>query len=214
MRSRTAAYHFQVNGMVKRLHRHLKAGLSAANNAHWTELLPLVLLYIRNSSKTGAGFTAAELAYNATLRLPGEFASPSSSQSAADHVTQVSRPTNAIRSFKPTSLQPQSTEAFVHLCLQISLHVFVRRGSVSRPLQPPYNLRYEVFKGTDKFFFLNRRGRGDFVGIPRLKPAYSECNPVSLEPSITDNKQVLEEIASTAEATELSIEPSKKTLSG
>ncbi|CAH8820987.1 unnamed protein product [Trichobilharzia szidati] len=71
MRFRTTAYHPQANGMVERLHRQLKAGLSAANNTHWTESLPLVLLGIRNALKTDAGCTTSELVYGTTLRLPG-----------------------------------------------------------------------------------------------------------------------------------------------
>nr|CAH8876148.1 unnamed protein product [Trichobilharzia regenti] len=79
MRFRTTAYHPQANGMVERLHRQLKAGLSAANNTHWTESLPLVLLGIRNALKTDAGCTSAELVYGTTLRLPGELFLPRAS---------------------------------------------------------------------------------------------------------------------------------------
>ncbi|VDQ14006.1 unnamed protein product [Trichobilharzia regenti] len=56
--------------MVKRLHRQLKAGLSAAKNAHWTDSLLLILLGTRNILKTNAGFTTTELVYGTTPRLP------------------------------------------------------------------------------------------------------------------------------------------------
>ncbi|VDQ14045.1 unnamed protein product [Trichobilharzia regenti] len=71
MRFQTTAYHPQANATIERLHRQLKAGLSAANNAHWTGSLSLVLLGIRNVLKTDAGCTTAELVYGTILRLPG-----------------------------------------------------------------------------------------------------------------------------------------------
>ncbi|VDP99038.1 unnamed protein product [Trichobilharzia regenti] len=87
MRFWTTAYHPQANGMVERLHRQLKAGLSATNNTRWTESLPLVLLRIRNALKADAGCTSAEPVYGTTLRLPGEFVSPSSFPPAIDHAS-------------------------------------------------------------------------------------------------------------------------------
>ncbi|CAH8820985.1 unnamed protein product [Trichobilharzia szidati] len=189
MRFRTTAYHPQANGMVERLHRQLKAGLSAANNTHWTESLPLVLLGIRNALKTDAGCTTSELVYGTTLRLPGEFVSPSSFPPVVDHSSYVSRLTNAMRSVKPAPLRPQSIDVFVHPCLKTSSHVFVRRDSVRRPLEPPYDGPYKVIKRTDKFFVLDKKGREDTVSIDRLKPAYLEGNPISLELNVPDNSQ-------------------------
>ncbi|XP_064465158.1 uncharacterized protein K02A2.6-like [Ornithodoros turicata] len=47
-RLRTTAYHPASNGLVERLHRHLKQALMARGAPqHWTENLPLVLLGIR-----------------------------------------------------------------------------------------------------------------------------------------------------------------------
>ncbi|CAH8821528.1 unnamed protein product [Trichobilharzia szidati] len=175
--------------MVERLHRQLKAGLSAANNTHWTESLPLVLLGIRNALKTDAGCTTSELVYGTTLRLPGEFVSPSSFPPVVDHSSYVSRLTNAMRSVKPAPLRPQSIDVFVHPCLKTSSHVFVRRDSVRRPLEPPYDGPYKVIKRTDKFFVLDKKGREDTVSIDRLKPAYLEGNPISLELNVPDNSQ-------------------------
>ncbi|VDP97028.1 unnamed protein product [Trichobilharzia regenti] len=166
MRFRTKTYHPQANGMVERLHRQLKAGLSAATGAHWTESLPLVLLV------------------------------------------------------KPAPLRPQSIDTFVHSCLKTSTHVFVRRDSVRRPLEPQYDVPYKVNKRMDKFFVLDKKGREHTVSIDRLKPAYLEGNPISLELSIPNNTQVteyplvLEEFTSTVKDTGPSVEPSKKTRFG
>ena len=44
---RTTAYHPSSNGMVERLHRHLKSALKAHQTEDWVRILPFVLLGIR-----------------------------------------------------------------------------------------------------------------------------------------------------------------------
>ncbi|GFX97009.1 transposon Ty3-I Gag-Pol polyprotein [Trichonephila clavipes] len=59
-RIHSTSYHPQANGIIERLHRHLKGALKAHNHIQWTELLPIVLLaqhgtqniYINPSLKT------------------------------------------------------------------------------------------------------------------------------------------------------------------
>ncbi|GBO18110.1 Transposon Ty3-G Gag-Pol polyprotein, partial [Araneus ventricosus] len=41
---RSTSYHPQANGIIERLHRHLKSALKALNHIKWTEMLPIVLL--------------------------------------------------------------------------------------------------------------------------------------------------------------------------
>lgn len=60
--------------MVKRLHRQLKAAMMTTEDcAHWIRHLPLVLFGIRATFKADITCTSAELAYDMTLQLPGEF---------------------------------------------------------------------------------------------------------------------------------------------
>lgn len=60
--------------MVERLHRQLKAALTAhLNRDRWTDHLPIVLLGLRSSLKQDLGCTTAELVYGAPLCLPGDF---------------------------------------------------------------------------------------------------------------------------------------------
>ncbi|VDQ07451.1 unnamed protein product [Trichobilharzia regenti] len=198
--------------MAERLHRLLKAGLSAANNTHWTKSLLLVLLGIRNALKTDAGGTNTELVYGTTLRLLDEFISPSTFPPAVDCASYVSRLTNAMRSIKLAPLRQQSIDVFVHPCLKSS-HVFVRRDSVRRPFEPPYDGSHKVIKRIDKFFALDKNGREDTISIDHLKPAFLEGSPISLKLSIPNNPQVteyplaLEEITSTEKASEPAVEP-------
>ena len=71
---RTTAYHLIANGIIERFHRQLKSSLRVQNNAsHWMETLPLALLSIRTSLKGDLQASVAELLYDTTLCLPGEF---------------------------------------------------------------------------------------------------------------------------------------------
>ncbi|VDQ17285.1 unnamed protein product [Trichobilharzia regenti] len=73
-----------------------------------------------------------------------------------------------MRSVKPAPLCQQSIDVFVHPCLKTSSHVFVRRDSVRRPLDPPYDGPYNVIKRMDKSFFLDKKHSEDTVSIDRL----------------------------------------------
>ncbi|VDP25423.1 unnamed protein product [Schistosoma margrebowiei] len=108
------------SGLVERFHRQLKASLSAAKVSQWTDALPLVSLGIRNVVEADIGYTAAQLVYGTTLRLPEEFVDPSSSSMSMDLTSYTNRLTNAMRSVKPASTRPQSTDVFV----QLNLHTF------------------------------------------------------------------------------------------
>ncbi len=62
-RIQTTAYHLAVNGVVERLHGHLKAALmSHADRKHWTNNLPIVAFKLNVSD------CAAALIYECTLR--------------------------------------------------------------------------------------------------------------------------------------------------
>ncbi|ROT61807.1 hypothetical protein C7M84_020382 [Penaeus vannamei] len=73
-RIRTTAYYPSANGMVERLHRHMKQALtSSSSNRRWVDQLPHVLLNIRTSFKEDLQCTAAEMVYGTTLALPADF---------------------------------------------------------------------------------------------------------------------------------------------
>jgi transposase InsO family protein len=59
--SRTTACHPAANGLVKRVHRTLKAAIICHADQHWTEALPLALLGIRTSFKENLQASVAEL---------------------------------------------------------------------------------------------------------------------------------------------------------
>ncbi|GBM60006.1 Retrovirus-related Pol polyprotein from transposon 412 [Araneus ventricosus] len=66
------SYHPQANGIIERLHRHLKSAFKAHNHIKWTEMLPIVLLGLRSALKEDINATCAQLVYGTTLRLPSD----------------------------------------------------------------------------------------------------------------------------------------------
>ena len=69
----TTAFHPQSNGLVKRMHRQLKAALKARlNNPEWMEDLPFVLLGMRSAWKESMESSPAEAIHGTSLRLPGQ----------------------------------------------------------------------------------------------------------------------------------------------
>ncbi|XP_064483049.1 uncharacterized protein LOC135395891 [Ornithodoros turicata] len=115
----TTSYQPASNGLVERLHRTLKAALTAfEDRVHWTDHLPLALLGILTSLKPDHGWSSAELPYGRTLHLPGEFLFPSSPEetrvTAPDILQRLRRIFDLIRPVprRPgslTSLKPSTT---------------------------------------------------------------------------------------------------------
>ncbi|CAH8510879.1 unnamed protein product [Schistosoma mattheei] len=177
-RFETTAYHTQANGLVERFHRQPKASLSAANVSQWMDALPLVSLGICNAVKADIEYTAAQLVYGTTIRLLGEFVDPSSSSMNMDLTSYTNRLTNAMRSVKPASTRPQSTDVFVQPDLRYSTHVFVRRDSYRRPFESACEGPLKVLQHESKYYIVDKNGRNDSISIDRLKAAYLEGNPI------------------------------------
>ncbi|VDP45474.1 unnamed protein product [Schistosoma mattheei] len=187
-RFRATAYHPQANGLVERFHRQPKASISAANVSQWTDALPLVLRSIRNAVKADIGYTAAQLAYETTLRLAGEFVDPSSTSMNMDLTSYTNRLTNAMRSVKIVFTRPQSTDVFVQLDLRYSTYVFVRRDSHRRPLESAYEGPFKVLQCEPKYYIVDKNGTNDSISIDRLKAAYLEGNSIHVDfPSVQSN---------------------------
>ena len=196
-RIRTTAYHPAANGLVERFHRHLKASLCAHALNSWSEALPLVLLGIRNALKEDLGCTSAELVYGTTLRLPGEYVAPTSTEYPNMHA-YCKRLTTHMRSLTPLGTREQTRPSFVHKDLSTCSHVWVRCDRHKRPLEPPYTGPFLVVSRTDKHVVIDRAGRKDTISLDRVKPAYvdatSSLPDVSLSSPIspTSDPQLIE----------------------
>ena len=183
-RSRTTAYHPQSNGMVERFHRQLKAALKAQPNPNdWMTSLPLTLLGIRTALKQDINSTAAELVYGTTLRLPGEFFTPSPTTSLpnpSDFLNKLKSHFHHISIIPP---RPAVNKSNIPKELVTATHVFIRHDAVRKPLQPPYHGPYPIVKRAAKHFTIKLNNRTDTISIDRLKPAHLDSTEITSETS-------------------------------
>ena len=111
-RSRTTSYHPQSNGMVERFHRQLKAALKAQPNPDaWMISLSFILLGIRTAFKQDLNSTAAEMVYGTTLRLPGQFFTPSPPTPLPDPSEFLNTLRSHFQHIKPIAPRPTATKA-------------------------------------------------------------------------------------------------------
>ncbi|XP_066963977.1 uncharacterized protein [Macrobrachium rosenbergii] len=90
----TTAYSPEANGIIKRLHRSLKASLTARfQGGIWRKELPLVLLGLKTSPHTALNISPAEALYGQSLTLPADTfqhtmspASPSDNRKAFERI--------------------------------------------------------------------------------------------------------------------------------
>ena len=168
----TTAYHPQANGLIERLHRHLKASLTARlTTSTWTQELPWVLLGLRTAFKEDIGSSSAELVYGTTFSFPGELIVPNTSPDPP-HSSFLRQLRNVANSFRPTPTSANSKHGtYMPTGLQQARFVFVCRDAHKPPLQPPYDGPFPVVSRHTKHFLLDIGGRQDKVSIDRLKPA-------------------------------------------
>eukprot|EP00794_Sanderia_malayensis_P020726 gene20726-biopygen17108 len=172
-RIRTTSYHPCANGMVERFHRQLKSSLKAHPDASkWSEALPLVLLSIRNTIKADLDCTPSQLVFGTTLRLPGEFFTPSRNQSDLDPANYAHRLQLVMQKLSAIPLRQQSPSPHIPTDLASCTHVFARHDAVRKPLQAPYDGPYKVLHRTNKHFLLDIKGKPNTVSIDRLKVAH------------------------------------------
>ena len=207
---RTTAYHPSANGMVERFHRQLKAALTANKSPHWSDSLPITLLGIRTALKSDLQCTVAELVYGTTLRVPGEFFTQS--PLVTDPASLVGRLKNVMRQLSAVPVRPQPQRK-VHMDNELSscTHVFVRRDSVRRPLQPPYDGPYRVLAREGKYFKLDLNGRQDTVSVDRLKPAHMDT---AMEESVTTPNTQLVSSPLLSRSPSIPPQPTRTTRSG
>ena len=109
-----------------------------------------------------------------TLRLPGEFFSPSSLYLSTD-LSYITRLKKCMSHMRATVPQPSgASPSFIDNSLNHASHVFICRDSVWKPLQRPYDGPFRVISCSDKYFVLDLNGTRDTVSLDCLKPAHME----------------------------------------
>lgn len=190
---RTTAYHPACNGIIERFHRQLKAAITCHADAHWSEILPQVLLGIRSSIKEDLQASPAELLYGEPLRLPGEFFDP-----CVTVTTDLSDFTARLRSFaeklKPVPASHHNKDKiFIFKELATSDYVFLRDDAPRSPLTPAYKGPYKVLEKSDKVYKILVKDKPVTVSIDRLKPVHyltSEFDPSGQTTSQTSQAPV------------------------
>ena len=116
--------------------------------------------------------------YGTTLRLPGEYFSPTTTESLLDpsnYVRQLKALMQHIHSSPPRQLT--NNDSNIPKGLATATHVFIRQDVGRKPLQPPYDGPFLVVKRMDKHYTVDINGRKDTVSIDRLKPAHLDATP-------------------------------------
>lgn len=172
-RIHTTTYNPKANGLCERWHRSLKSALMAqASPEQWYNNLPLVLLGIRSSLKEDIGFSAAEMVYGTPLSLPGEIVTPQQHSNTANVLPFVSQLREYMSSLRaPAPRTPPTQKTYMPPALQTATHVLIRRDSVRRPLQRPYDGPYKILQRKNKYFKIQLPNRTEFISVDRLKPA-------------------------------------------
>ena len=175
---RTTSYHPISNGLVEHFHRQLKASLKASPLPdHWTDMLPLALLGIRTSYKEDLLCMTAELVYDTSLHIPGEFFTfhDGAGTDPASYITHLKDAMRALRCTPPR--QPSQVRGQIDSSISTASHVFVCHDTVKQPLQYPYDDPYQVLARYDKFYTLDLNSRKDTVFVDQLKPAHLDQLP-------------------------------------
>ncbi|XP_014212919.1 uncharacterized protein LOC106642604 [Copidosoma floridanum] len=173
MHVKITAYHPQSNGMVKRLHRTLKAALKCST-LPWVDALPSVLLGLRPTYKEDLKASPAEMVYGSSLRVLGEFFTTTTSK--ADCSTFV----KGLRQlFKPLKAVPAAHHSparpFVFKNFDKYSHVFKRDDKIKKPLEQPYTGPHRVInRNNSRTFTIEVDGEAKVVSTDQLKPAHLE----------------------------------------
>ena len=181
IRNRTTSYHPQLNGMVERFHRQLKAAIMSHESPNpWTITLPAVLLGVRSAVKERLGRSAAEMIYGTTVRLPGEF----TKQYTVDANTDLENYSDKLRvAMSRLRLCPprdtQQNNIFQYKEIATCTHVFLRRIAIAPPLTAPHDRPYKVVARSGRVMKILMKSKVETVLLDRVKPAHLECEPTT-----------------------------------
>jgi len=120
---------------VVRLHR---VAIKCYDSQNWVDIIPTVLLGMRNSIKDDINTTSAELVYGCALRLPGKFIT------AENVYTDLGTYATKLRCWFG-QLRPSSTSAcgnkniFIHKDLSNTNNFFHRKDDIKKLLERPYD---------------------------------------------------------------------------
>lgn len=178
-RIRTTSYHPCANGLVERMHRHLKSALMCHNDT-WHRALPIVLLGMRSSFKEDLQASPADLVYGEPLHLPGEFVCPSSLLGLIGDSAFAEQLRKHMASLSPTPPSRHGERrTFIFKDLESATHVFLRDDTIKSSLKPPYSGPHKVISRAQdgKTLTILVGERHLTVSLDRVKPAFILSEP-------------------------------------
>lgn len=160
--------------MVERWHRAMKAAIKCHESSQWVDILHSILLGLRTSWKEDIEALAAELVYETTLRLPGEFfIGDNFSPDPQIFVEKFREQMRRVRA--APSAHHNTRKAFAHKTLFTCSHVFVRVDAVKQPCEQPYEGPFpDLERINERDFEVDFKGTPTTISTKRLKPAFFE----------------------------------------
>ena len=95
-----------------------------------------------------------------------------------NYIARLKQHMNSLKATSPCS--SRFGTSFVKKSLMQTSHVFVRRDSVRKLLEQPYDGPFKVISHSDKYFVLDLNGRRDTVSIDHLKAAHIDQTSVTV----------------------------------
>jgi hypothetical protein len=137
------------------------------------EHVPWALLGLRCAPKEESGVSAEEAVYGFPLVLPNQVQASKDSPPQPPPPAAPEQQPEAERSRTYAEVVAGTSQP-----LWEAAYVYVRRGNVAGPFQPPYSSPYEVLRRRQKVFDLQVGERVETVSVDRLKP-HRGAAPVS-----------------------------------
>jgi hypothetical protein len=106
------------------------------------------------------GATVAEMVYGQSLRLPGEFLTPRTTDEAStDAASFVCQLRTSFEDLRPNSVERYGVrKVFIFKDLATASHVFLRNDGPKRLLQQPYSGPHRIVHRGEKVFFISVNG--------------------------------------------------------